>query len=181
MGWKNIKEHYRIKHLIQLTPEGVSIGSGYIPDLIVVSRTGEVLKRYDERSNDDLRRYQAEIDASPEKFVELLQAPDHFERAIPVYTFDGAVILEKFCEELGWPNTTHDGLMMYDNRFFANRSDAIAKAKREAAAGVQMVENHLQRLREDVAKWEARLAEHQNEVATLATEHPETQESSEQS
>ena len=30
MGWKNIKEHYRIGHTVHVTDKGICIGSPYI-------------------------------------------------------------------------------------------------------------------------------------------------------
>ncbi|WP_285905105.1 hypothetical protein [Pseudodesulfovibrio pelocollis] len=133
MGWKNVKEHYRIKHIVQVRPEkGICIGSPYVSELIVVDLDGRITKRYEKRPvNADLHRYQQEMNGDPDKLRMLIQTPDSFSKSIPVYTFDGAQILEKYCEELGWPNITHDGELMYDNTFFENRADAIQKAVSE--------------------------------------------------
>jgi len=38
MGWKNIKEHYRINHYVQVTEQGICIGSPYIHNIIVIGR-----------------------------------------------------------------------------------------------------------------------------------------------
>ena len=107
---------------MQVTPAGICIGSGYIHDIIVISADrGEIVKRYEPRrgwsSNENLVRYQAEMDADPLKLAELVAAEDVFERSIPVFTYEGGAIVEKQCEELGWPNVTHDGSMQFENTF----------------------------------------------------------------
>jgi len=45
MGWKNVKEHYRIGHSVQVTEQGVCIGSPYVHNLIVVGLDGRFVKR----------------------------------------------------------------------------------------------------------------------------------------
>lgn len=141
MGWKSLKDHYRIGHAVQVTKAGIAIGSAYIHDIIVVAPTGKIVKRYDPgrgwSRNDELDRYQSEIDADPALARRLIEQPDTFERSIPVYTYDGADIIECFCEELGWPNVTHDGRMMYDNTFSADRAEVVSWALRSAEAGIE--------------------------------------------
>ena len=75
MGWKNVKDHYRIGHIVQIKKVGgdhgdvaknaICIGSPYIHDLIVVSLDGDILKRYSDHGNDDLTRYMQEMEADP--------------------------------------------------------------------------------------------------------------------
>jgi hypothetical protein len=57
MGWKSVKEHYQIKHIVQVTDKGICVGSPYIHDVIIIGLDGKVLKRDREPSNDDLNRY----------------------------------------------------------------------------------------------------------------------------
>jgi len=40
MGWKNLKEHFRIGHIVQCRDGVILIGSGYVSDLIKVSLDG---------------------------------------------------------------------------------------------------------------------------------------------
>ncbi|AHE56053.1 hypothetical protein [Sphingomonas sanxanigenens] len=172
MGWKAIKDHYRIRHFVQLVPgEGVCIGSGFTHDIIVINHMGGVEKPYrPERGwsvNEDLARYQAEFDADPAKLKELLDQPDTFERSITVYTYDGAAIIECACEKLEWPNVTHDGRMMYENTFSTDRAEVVRWAIRNARARVeawtdnldervrhlQEAAGHLARVRSDLWCW----------------------------
>lgn len=157
MGWKNVKEHYRIGHIVQVTEQGICIGSGYIHDIIVIATDGRVLKRYDERGNEDLRRYQQEIDADPDTLRRLIETPDVFRAGITVYTYEGGDILEKQCEDLGWPNVTHDGEVMYENRFSADKATVVAWARRNAELGVSCAAGSVIEAEERLAECRAQL------------------------
>lgn len=119
MGWKKIKAHYRVRHNVKVSDQGVCIGSGRIPDIIIISPKGKIVKRYEDRSNADLTRYQAEMDADPAKLLELLEAEDVFDVSTPVFSFDGGRVIKQKCEVFGWPNATHDGAVMYENALMA--------------------------------------------------------------
>ena len=157
MGWKRVKDHYRIEHQIKVSEDGICIGSGFLPELIVISPEGVLTKRYDERGNEDLVRYQSEMDADVDKLKELALAPDVFEKAILVYTYEQGEILEKYCEKLGWPNCTHDGLMMYDNMFFAQRDKAVKKAGEDVRLALKWRTDSVERARVALAEAEADL------------------------
>ncbi len=159
MGWKNVKEHYRIDHQVQVTNEGICIGSPYIHAIIVISLDGTLIKENDRTLNDKLSRYQAEMKADPDKLRDLVLSEDKFSSSIPVYTYDGATIVQKFCEELGWPNVTHDGAMMYDNTFFADREAAVEAAKRNCEAAILLRTSEIAGLRSSIASSSDRLDE----------------------
>lgn len=140
MGWKRFKEHYRIGHLVHVDAHGFCISSELAQYLIVVNLEGRITKRYGTDGwgkNEDLLRYQKEIDADPELCRRLLMEPDVFSQSLPVWTFNGGDIIEKQCEEYGWPNCTHDGEMMYDNRHFKTREEAVKEAIEEAESGLR--------------------------------------------
>lgn len=63
----------------------------------------------------------------------LIESPDVFAADILVYYFDGEELKESKCEALGWPNITHDGLIMYETVFFATRQEAIDKKRADLA------------------------------------------------
>lgn len=143
MGWKNVKEHYRIEHFVQVTPAGLCIGSSYIHDIIVIrlqdDDEGMFLKRYQGMGgNKDLERYQAEMDADLVTLRELIRTPDTFTASLPVYTWEDGKILEKHCEEYGYPNVTHDGQMMYQNTFSPSYHVTLDRAIKDAEAGVRL-------------------------------------------
>ena len=131
MSWKNVKDHYQVEHSVKITSEGICIGSPYIHNIIVIGLDGIVKKPYENgRTNEDLRRIQDAFDADPEKLKELVLSPDTFKKSLTVYTYNGSEIIEKKCEELGWPNITHDGCMMYENTFSADKLKVVALAKK---------------------------------------------------
>lgn len=147
MGWKNVKEHYSIGHSVQVTPDGLCIGSPYVHDIIVINvADGQIIKKYRDGSscNADLHRYQTEFDRDPEKLRSLIESPDNFGPTQTVYTWEGGKILEKQCEELGWPNVTTDGQMMYENTFSTDRAQVVKWAIKDAQAAVKAYKRQAQ-------------------------------------
>lgn len=132
MGWRSVKEYYNIEHIVQVRDGIICIGSAYIHDLITISMEGELVKSYRDRSNDDLARYQKEIDSDLETLRRMVVTPDKFEKSITVWTYDGGEILEKQCEDPTWPNVTHDGEMIYENTFSTDRDEVVKWAKKNA-------------------------------------------------
>lgn len=169
MGWKLIKEHYKVERQdVVITEAGVAIGTGYIRDLIVISREGQILKRYEFGSSDLIAGYQAEIERDPAKFRELLEAPDHFEQSIPVYTYKDAEIIEKFCENPGsYPSQTHDGDMMYQDSYSTDRNQVIQWAKRSVNAGIENCNHSIEDIEERLQKVKTLLAHLQDSKAKL--------------
>ncbi len=168
MGWKTVKNHYRIGHQVQMRGGQFLIGSPYISDIIVITPEGKFVKRYDRSGNEDLARYQEEIDADVPKFVELLAAPDVFDVSIPCWTFEGDQIIEKACEAMEWPNCTHDGQMIYENTFFLTPEAAAAYAYNCALATIDQGERHLAEKRKEMARirgWRAEATSHAEKLA----------------
>lgn len=172
MGWKSVKEHYRIGHIVQVTEAGICIGSGYIHDIIIIGLNGKVIKRYDDRNNEDLRRYQQEFDADPAALQRLITTPDTFAAAITVYTYEGGDIIEKQCEQLGWPNVTHDGEVMYENRFSADKATVVAWAKRSADLGIKYGEESVEEAKRRLADCGSQLECEKADRAKLEAEYP---------
>lgn len=173
MGWKAVKEHYRIKHLVQVTEDGICIGSGFIHDIIRISLDGRVTKRDRGTSNDDLVRYQREFDADPELLKRLVEAPDTFSAAIHVFTYKGGQILEKVCEKPGWPNVTHDGLEMYENTFSTDKNQVVAWAKRNADIGIKVQCRNLDELEAKIEDYRGRLATEIANRERLEADYPD--------
>jgi hypothetical protein len=67
----------------------------------------------------------------------LILEKDTFSRSLPVYTYDGASIVQAFCEAHGWPNVTHEGHVMYDNVYSASREVAVKRAKADVRSRVE--------------------------------------------
>ena len=127
MGVKTIKDHYRIEHIVQRVGDTICIGSPYIHNLIVISSEGKLLKVDNGYHNADLNRYAEELRAD-EKSGELkawFHVRDTFGPLIYVYTIDNGRVIRKECEEFGWPNTTTDGMIMYENSHFLTYDEAL--------------------------------------------------------
>lgn len=173
MGFKTVKEHYRIGHSVHVTADGICIGSPYISDLIIIGLDGVLKKRHEhEGSNDDLDRYMAEFDADPEKLKQCVAAKDVFTKSLATHTWDGSEIIEAKCEEHGWPNVTHEGRMMYDNAFFKSKAKAIAAAKADAACGVKWRKEAVAEAEQKLAEHKAELARCEADLAKLNADHP---------
>lgn len=176
MGWENLKEHFRIEHIVEVRKDGgVNIGSGYVSKLIIVKADGTFAwGSLGESRNDDLARYAAEMTAAgPEKVRELLAATDTFHASIPIYTYDDGTILEKFCEVPEWPNLTHDGHVIYENTFSTDKAKVVARAKRNARLGVKNMRERVAETEQELAKQRARLAQEEADVVKLDADYPD--------
>lgn len=131
MGWKNIKEHYDIKHIVQVGVRReygdepcIMIGSPFICDIIVIRVSdGKILKRYkDGYTNELLRTLQPRLDEDEKNGVlkALIDSEDTFGKLLPVYCIDdGRNIVKMWCERYGYPNVTTEGMLMYENTFYS--------------------------------------------------------------
>lgn len=174
MGWKAVKEHYRIKHSVCVTSEGMCIGSAYIHNIIVISPEGKIVKRYKDgfSRNDDLHRYQTEMDADPGKLREFVAMADSFSKSLPVYTYEGDTIIEKRCEEYGWPNVTHDGQMMYENTFSPDKKLVVKWAKENAMAGIRLCKRRIDDAAAALAAMQTELAASHAGLSKLESDYP---------
>lgn len=173
MGWKAFKDHFKIKHHVVIEGDKLCIGSDYVHNLAEIGlATGKVIPRQGAFSDFLKEKYPELAAAGPKDILALLEQPDVFEASIQVFTYDGAEILEKRCEALGWPNTTHDGLMQYDNTFSADKAKVIAWAKRSAESWVDMAGSRVEDLEKELADARERLAARQEVVRQLAEQYP---------
>ena len=134
MGCKALKAHYGIQHIVHVVDGGaIAIGSPYLPIIILITDGDpewKLMPMPDGELDDVFDRMVRE----PDVVRALIATPDTFERAIPVWTFDyDGNIVEHACEKPGWPNTTHDGVLMYENRFSTDRSQVVAWARENLA------------------------------------------------
>jgi hypothetical protein len=174
MGWKNIKEHYRIKHQLRVSEGGICIGSAYISDILIINFDGVLIKRYEDRSNDDILRYQSEIDADPILLKRLVQTQDRFTASIPVYTYADGSIVEKQCEIPGWPNVTHDGDMMYENTYSTDKAQVIEWAKRNASLAVKCGLRDVEEAEKALSDARSRLDKYKSDELKLVEAHGAT-------
>lgn len=156
VGWKNVREHYKIDHIVHVRDGKIYVGSPYVSEIIEID--GGVPKwksvGLSRRSGDKLDRYMSDMEADPAKLKELIDTPDTFERSITVWTCDyyEGRIIEKQCEEPGWPHCTHDGELMYENSFSTDRAEIVEYARRNAAAGAEQMERRVREIEADLKK-----------------------------
>jgi hypothetical protein len=136
MGYRKIKTHYDIKHIVAIYDKKafggrcICIGSYLCHDIIVINiSSAKVVKHYTERSysaNEDLARYDEalKIDEENGTLRKLIDEPDVFTASIPVFTTNNGFVIREFCEEYGWPNATHAGNIMHENTYFRTREMA---------------------------------------------------------
>lgn len=152
-GLENIKSHFGIEHIVSVSGGSVRIGSEYILDLILVKPDGTVeWGSLGELPNELLLGYYKEMSADQALMRHLIESPDVFSADIPVYYFDGEELKESKCEALGWPNTTHDGVIMHENVFFATRQEAIDKERESLAREIPFLKDLHKKATEDLLK-----------------------------
>lgn len=156
MGWKNVRDYYKIEHIVQVTDKGLCIGSHYIHDLIVVGLDGKILKSYDNTwtDNPDLSRYMKEFKEDPEKLADLITTPDTFLKSVSVWTYQNGTAISKFCEEPGYPNVTHEGELMYENVFFKTKEEAVAAARKNYQSEIRIREEILEQKQKELKEYE---------------------------
>lgn len=172
MGWKRLKEHFGIKHSIQVTNAGICIGSGYVSALVTIDPKSGTVHENPTFRNFLLEKYPALQEAKPEEIAKLIAAPDTFTSAIAVYTYEGGEIIEKSCEEPGWPNVTHDGRMMKEDTFSTDKAKAVAWAKRNATSAIKLTGDRIARAEIDLAVLRVRLAGFAADKEKLETDYP---------
>ena len=107
------------------------------------------------------------MDADPFKLAELVAAEDIFERSIPVFTYQGGEIVEKQCEELGWPNVTHDGCMQFENTFSPDAGLVRTWAIDNARAGIEWMTAHALEKEAELSEMRERLAQRKSDLGAL--------------
>lgn len=172
MGWKSLKEHFKIKHIVHVTADGVLIGSGYVSDIVTITpETGtvSVSRTFPSFLKES---YPALLAAKPEEIRSLLSAADSFAADVTVFTYAGGKIIETLCEAPGWPNVTHDGCLMYDNRFSTSKEQVVRWARSNAKSGIALYQQAIDDTKRRLAEQEASLAECEAELAELDAAYP---------
>ena len=145
MGWKSFKDRLNIRHSVHIDKGRLCIGSPYVPDIVVFDmNTGELKK--DGIGNDGrfLRETYPNILNIPATTIKsIIDEPDSFTRAIPIFKFDGENVVRKYTENTGWPNVTHDGEKIYDNTFFESEIEATKDGLETLASTIEFYEKEI--------------------------------------
>jgi hypothetical protein len=168
MGWKNVKQHYGIEHIVCVTDAGICIGSQFVHNLLTIHPDLTIGRLTSLGRGKPFDGWVDAMEADRETLKRLIETPDTFERSLPVYTYDGAGnIIEKQCEEHGWPNVTHDGDVMYDNTYSADRDKVVRFAARHFFYGAKMARRRIKQHERDLADAKAWLAQDEEALAKL--------------
>jgi hypothetical protein len=173
MGWKTLKDAFGIqKHTVSVSDKGMCIG-GYVADLVTINTATGTLVESTAFNGFLARTYPELAKASPADLLVLIRADDTFSASITVYTYQDGDIVEKQCEEAGWPNVTFDGEIMYENTYSTDKQIVIGWAKRNARLEVSHTEECLARLHTQVAGAETDLMKSRGFVAKLEADYPD--------
>jgi len=88
----------------------------------------------------------------------ILEGNDIFENPIPVYYERDGEIIETYCYEMGWPNTTIEGMLMYENTFFKDPIKAVERALKDAKIGIEWINESIEQKIEELKKKNQRLS-----------------------
>jgi hypothetical protein len=172
MGWKALKDFFQIGHQVQIKGNMVCIGSPYVHDLATVNiETGQV--QSNRNFHGFLEKYYPKLkEATPEQILETFSTPDQFSASIPVYTYDGAEIIQKLCEAPDYPNVTHDGCMMYENTYSVDKAKVIEWAKRNAQAESEFHLDRIKNALKEIEKHRVELKACRSDLQSLESNYP---------
>lgn len=173
MGWKKLKTHFNIRHTVHVKEGKICIGSAYVNDIVTID-VQTAMVRFDPMFESFAKDNCANLLAATKADVlALIQAPDEFERSIPVYEAHGCEIIQKLCEERGWPNVTHDGTLMYENQFFSSVKAAVEHAKIEFALSIKYANEGVDRAKAQLQQSKDYLNERQAALDALNAAYPQ--------
>lgn len=96
---------------------------------------------------------------------DIIEGDDVIETPLTVWTFEDGKLIETHTDKYGYPNTTFDGFIMYENTHFLIKQDAIKKGIREYQAAIEAFERmvaqnkkKLEECQEELAKYEKYLS-----------------------
>lgn len=104
-------------------------------------------------------KFQELIDSG--QIHDIINGQDEIENPLPVYTFKDGALIKTFTDKYGWPNTTINGDVMYDNTHFKTEKEAVEKAIREYSAGVNIMQERVSDCKERLNKAEDLLKEYE--------------------
>jgi len=158
MGWKRVKDHYGIRHIVHMLNGGLTVGSEYCPDLIQIKPSGEVIVSNIVDTKGTLGKLVTTLRSDPELLRGLIAEPDQFDISIPVFSVVDGVLIEQMAESLEWPSVTHDGELMYQNTHFPSAEAALKEAKDDLERSVGYLDEQVINLLAQIEEIKSRSA-----------------------
>ena len=81
---------------------------------------------------------------------DIIDGNDDIENPLPVFTVEDGELVETWTDAYGWPNTTVQGIVMYDNTYFKTKEEAIQYGIEEYEAGLKMSDRRLEEISNDL-------------------------------
>lgn len=141
------------KYIPENNEDYISMGSALCHNLISVNKkTLEVKYALDTFGKGRASLKHEELEFIWDKFHELIKTGeihdiingvDEIENSIPVWTVKDGQLIETYTDEYGWPNTTYDGYVMYENIYFKTKKEAIEYAISENESGIRFMSDVL--------------------------------------
>ena len=145
----------------------IGIGNGYVHKLIKLDKKTmnisyaldtfhkgkECLKDKDDTALLNIWNKLEELIKSGE-IKEILEGNDTFDKPIPVYYEEDGEIIETYCYELGWPNTTITGKLMYENTHFKDPLTAAREALTGSKITIVFMKESIEEKKKELLKKE---------------------------
>lgn len=145
MGWKTLKERYRISHIVSADQDNIYIG--HINDFRLASiqkATGSFARNEDQSLIAEF--YPALTEATDDDRKAAIETPDRHLRNIAVFSIENGRIKTHRCDHAGFPNPTHDGLIQHPGTFTSDHDEAVAWAKWELGYHINRVKESIDNL-----------------------------------
>jgi hypothetical protein len=155
-------------YIIHDKGECICIGSSMCDDLISMNKETLKMRYAIDAFNEGRKAIKSEALAliwdklhelaETGEIQDIINGNDEIENPLPVFIADDGIVRESVTDEYGWPNTTVDGELMYDNVFFPSREQAIKRGIEEMRAArenlMETIRDLSQRLSECIARYQ---------------------------
>jgi hypothetical protein len=101
---------------------------------------------------------------------DIIQGDDTVENPLQVFCFQNGKISESLTDAYGWPNTTLDGQLMYENSWFKTRIEALTHAAEELKSEIKWCQKSIEEMRAELTKREQRLASFEEQSTQINSE-----------
>jgi hypothetical protein len=155
----------------------VCIGSPMCSKLITVdTKTFEIKYALDTFREGRKAIRSKELEAIWDKLVELIKSGemksivennDSTAGMFPVYCCEDGEVQKKFADVFGWPNSTHDGTLMYNNTFFKTEKEAIEYGINDLSIVVKMYCERVSELEMDIEHKREQISEYSKDICVL--------------
>lgn len=97
----------------------------------------------------------------------IINGNDELENPLPVFTVDDGKLIRTFTDAYGWPNTTIEGELMYENTFFKTEKEAVEYGIRDCKGYLEMLEERKAEIQKQLQDKEERINHFKNCLTAL--------------